>query len=442
MTPGFKAPPKADFDTYASLMEAQATYFTQLFGWAGQECSAADDLNGLLLLPLVQATPKIAALFSEKLAECERGMIGVGSKARATAAAYAAAEHTNETNIAKIYGQSLPGFPDIGHVPGLSNLGDFKDAMVVLKEPNDAGDITALNITEQLTLLGLVSDPAGSALGKKYGLKPGLTTLPGQEPGNLSKKLGIGNVTGQILWLGDSIFKSFTGQSLVQILLYPIVGNYGRLKFLQEAYEQLSEGIYTTTGTMRKGSVRLGGEWEGDAAVAFDSLLFCWSMGSGGLGDAAKIMSDIFQVAYDTLCAMIQIALQLITRFINGALQQLVEAVAGTAAIEVAGGGPEDPVADVVAVAWDVYKVYKIVELCITTATVIVEYFPKIVEAVTKILDDIEVVRQAFAEGKINSQAVINSLLEDVKQRGFEFEKNGGWNPAAGAARIALLPSA
>jgi len=210
MTSGFKAPPRADFDTYAGLMEAQAAHFTNLFGWAGQECSEAEDLNGLLLLPLVQSVPKVAAMFTEKLAVCERGMIGVGSKARATAAAYAAAEHANKTNIAKIYGQPLPGFPDIGHVPGLANLGDFRDAQVGLKEPNAAGDITALNITEQLALLGLGTDPASGALGGRYGLKPGVTTLPGQEPGNLSKKLGIGNVTGQILWLGDSIFKSFT----------------------------------------------------------------------------------------------------------------------------------------------------------------------------------------------------------------------------------------
>jgi len=430
MTHGFTAPPKQDFDTYAGLMDQLSGHFVDLRDWTTGECSDASDLNGLYVFAITELAPRIAALFAEKLAVCQNGMADVGDKARLTGTAYAGAEHANTSNLAKIYGQPLPGFPDIGKIPGLEHIGDFNDETVQLKPPDPAGDITAKNIAEQLTLLGLVSDPASSAFGKQYKLKPTLVHIGS----------GPGNITGQILWLGDSIFKTLFGQSLVQILLYPIVGNYGRLKFLQEAYEQLSDGIYTVTGTMRKGSVKLGGEWEGDAAIGFDSLLFRWSMGSGGLGDAAKVVSHIFRDAYDTLCVLIQIALQLITRFINEALRQLVEAVVGTLGIVAAGGGPEDPVTDVVAAAWDVYKIYKLATVCYQVITEIIEYYPEIQAAVLKIINEIEVVKQAFEAG-IDSEVVINSLLKEVEKRGFEFEKNGSWNPAAGAARLALLPT-
>jgi hypothetical protein len=33
-------------------------------------------------------------------------------------------------------------------------------------------------------------------------------------------------------------------------------------------------------------------------------------------------------------------------------------------------------------------------------------------------------------------------MIQDVEQRGFEFEKNSGWDPLLGVGRIVLLPSA
>jgi uncharacterized protein YukE len=430
MSNGFTAPPKADFDSYAGLMDAQAGHLGDLSKWAGKECSEAHDLDGLLVLPVMELAPKIASFFTQKLGQCQGGMTSVAGKARQTGQDYASTENANAHSFAGVFGQPVPGFPDIGLIPGLQHLGDFTDEKVDMREPDPAGDDTAKNISHQLMILGFGTDPGAKGIQAGAGLTSG---IPGFS--------GIGNFSGKILSMGDKLFRYFTGQSLVELIFHPITGNYGRLKFLQEAYDQLGDGIYTVTGTIRKGSVRLGGEWQGDAATGFDSLLFRWSMGSGGLGDAAKVVSHVYRDGYDAVCVLVQAALQAITRLINNELKQLVETVAGDAAIEAIGGGPEDPIADIVAAVWTLYKIYRIVSAVIAAVQAIIKIYHDITKAVQKIQDDVQKV-VSFFNAPLDIQGHINSLLDDVRQRGFSFEKNGAWSPDLGAARIALLPAA
>lgn len=434
---GFTAPPKADFDSYAALMTKEAGHFKDCVQWAGKECAEASDLNGLLVFPLAILMPKIAQAFTAKLSQCQSGMAGVADRSRRTGAAYDQTERTNAANLSsignKLFGDPIQGFPDLGKVPGLQHLGNFDDEDISFKEPDPAGDDTAKNIGIQLMLLGGYTDK-GSA-----GIQSG-ANLKAFPAGMVKPDAGIGNWSGKLLAMGDGIFRHFTGQSLVALLFDPIVGNYGRLKYLEEAYDQLGDAIYTVTGTTRKGSVRLGGEWQGETARAFDSLMFRWSMGSGGLGDAAKIVSHLCRDGYYAICALVQVALQAITRLINEEVKQLIETAAGDAAIETVGGGPEDPVADVVAAAWTAYKIYKIISAIITAVQEIMKIYDDIKDAVEKIRHDVQVVIDAF-ESPLDIPGTIHSLINDVEQRGFEFEKSGGWNPELGAARVAMLPA-
>jgi uncharacterized protein YukE len=436
---GFSAPPKADFDSYAALMIKQSGHFKDCAQWAGRKCTEAGDLNGLLVFPLALLIPKIGQAFAAKLGQCQAGMAGVADRARGTGAAYEQAEHTNTANLTsignKLFGSPIQGFPDLGTIPGLRHLGTFDDEDISFKEPDAAGDDTAKDISLQLKLLSGYTD-SGSR-----GIQDGAHLRPTGLLGKVNPDAGIGNWSGKLLAMGDSIFRHFTGQSLVALLFDPIVGNYGRLKYLEEAYDQLSDAIYTVAGTVRKGSVRLGGEWQGDTARAFDSLMFRWSMGSGGLGDAAKIVSHMCRDGYYAICALVQTALQAITRLINEEVKQLIETAAGDAAIEAVGGGPEDPVADVVAAAWTAYRIYKIISAIIKAVQEIMKIYDDIKDAVGKIHHDVQVVIDAF-DSPLDIPGTIHSLIDDVEQRGFEFEKNGGWNPELGVARVAMLPAA
>ncbi|MBM9503954.1 hypothetical protein [Actinacidiphila acididurans] len=424
MTDKLKVPPKGDFDSYAGLMDKQSGHFKELDNWVSAHCHDASDLNGLLVLPIQELAPKIADAFSGKLSQCSAGMTGVAGKARETGTDYSTHEHITAQSFAGIYGKPLPGFPDIGVVPGMEHLGDFTDEDPGLKagDLDEAGDVTAKNIEHQLTALGVGNNPGSKEFWKDQGLK------------------GSGNLSGHILSMADGIFKHFTGQSLVELIFQPITGNYGRLKYLQEAYDQLGDGIYTVSGTCRKGSVRLGGEWTGDAATAFDSLLFRWTMGSGGIGDAAKVVANVFRDGYYAVTALVQAALQAITRLINDELKQLVETAEGDAAIEAVGGGPEDPVADIVAGLWTLYKIYRIIKGVISAIKAIHAIYDKIKAAVSKIVSDVQAAIKAFSQ-PWDVSGEINSLVDQERQKGFAFEKTGGWDPTLGAARIAILPT-
>lgn len=115
--------------------------------------------------------------------------------------------------------------------------------------------------------------------------------------------------------------------------------------------------------------------------------------------------------------------------------------VAGDAAIEAVGLGPEDPLADIGAgiwSAWKLYKIYKIVRMIISTIMMIEEIFKEISKAVDEIGKGIAAVRELM-----NSPAPsIDDIMNTVEQRGTKFEEDKFWNPKLGATRIGLLPTA
>lgn len=121
--------------------------------------------------------------------------------------------------------------------------------------------------------------------------------------------------------------------------------------------------------------------------------------------------------------------------------EQGAELAAGDAAIEAAGLGPEDPIADVGAgifTAYKIYKIYRVISAIITAISAIEATFRLISKAVTDISDAVDAAVKLFD----SPMPSIGSLINDVEKRGFGFERDSGWSPSLGAARIALLPHA
>lgn len=405
---GFTTPPQKDFQSCSRLMTDQASHLVSLARWSGDQCGNADGLEGLLS-PLTGPIHQVSQLFTEKLGQCQRGMQDVSGKITLTAQDYARADQAAISAINGIYPSALPHFPDIGtlHLP---NVGNFTDQAVSLTEPSSAQYDTARNIEHELDLL--------------------------------RKKLLFGGP----LAVAQKVFQFFTGQNLVELLLDPLVGDYGRLLYLHDAYDELGSGLYTVAATIRKGSWALGDQWTGDAATNFDSYMFRWSMGIGGLGDAAKVVAKDYHDGYVAVSALVFSALYAINKLMDTALAQLAKEggkiVAVDATIEVLGLGPEDPVADVIAgvftVASTAYTIYRIISVIITAINAIEKIFHDISESVKAIHSAVTAVTNFF-DGPLPS---IGSLINDVEQRGFSFEQDKGWSPSLGAARVALLPSA
>lgn len=403
---GYKTPPQGDFRSFAKLASEQSVHMGKLGNWTSVQCSSTGGFEGLLL-PMKALVPDIANLFTPKMAQCQRGMTDVAHKVGETADEYAKAEDSATDSIRNIYPGELPHFPDFGTL-GLPDIGDFTDEPVSLREPQSGAADTAQDIKHQLQTLrnGFSSGPLATA---------------------------------------EKVFKFCTGQSLVGLLIEPIAGEYGQLKYLEDAYDTLSQGLYTVAATVRKSSWKLGDEWTGDAAASFDSYMFRWNMGIGGLGDAAKVVSQTYRDLYAGVVVLVHKALAKINTLVNNELEQLVEQGAelaeGDAAIETVGLGPEDPIADIgagVYSAYKLYKIYKIVANIITAINAIIAIYHAISKLISDVPKAIHAVQAAFDAGLPS----IGSLVDDAEQRGFSFEENSHWDPNAGAVRIALLPSA
>jgi hypothetical protein len=403
---GFKTPPIGDFHSYSALVAQQGGHLGTIHGYAAGQCAQDGDLDGLLY-PVRPLVHDVSQFFQSKLAQCQRGMTLVSGKVDRTAADYSAADAASAADLRKLYPAAYSAMPDLGSIPGAHLVGNYRDEGVSPQEPTSAAADEATNIKHQLRALML-------------------------------------NFQGGELAGAEKLFKWCTGQSLIELLLKPLLGDYGRLLYLHDAYTELSKGVYTVAGTLRKGSWALGSEWQGDAARAFDSYMFCWSMGIGGVGDAATLTGKVFKDAYDVVVALVHVALSEINALMNEFVElakQAAETAAADAAIEVAGGGPEDPIADVAAglvTAWKLYKIYKIVRRIISGVNAVETIYGKISAAVQAVPQEINKIIAA-----INAPLPsIGSLVDDVEQRGFSFEQNAGWSPTLGAARMTMLPAA
>lgn len=404
---GFKTPPLDDFHSYSGQVRAEGDNLGTLNHYAAGPCADNQGLEGLLAL-VSGIIPEVAQFFEEKIGQCRRGMGLVAQKADATANDYRSTDHDTAAQLRALYPTPLGGFPDLGSLPGASRLGSFDSDKVQPKEPDDASQYEAKSISHMVW--------------------------------TLHTNMGEGFLAG-----AEKLFKFCTGQSLIELLLTPLMGDFGRLEYLHDAYKTLSDGLFDVTGDLREGSWKLGSEWTGDAARGFDSYMFCWTMGMGGVGDAAAEVAKIYHDAYDAILVLVRLALRDIGTLINDDIEQLAKLAAQTAeadtAIEVAGGGPEDPFADAGALlvtGVEMYRMYKIVSRIVTAINAIEGTYKAIQTALHNIPDAIHAVIAA-----VNAPLPsIGSLIDDVEQRGFQFERNAGWSHTLGAARIGLLPAA
>ncbi|WP_433733169.1 hypothetical protein ACQP0C_12985 [Nocardia sp. CA-129566] len=395
-------PPSTDFEAFNKLVSAQTDHFAAMVTWTGKECSETDGLTALLskLQPYV---PEVAQHFSGKLSQCQRGMGVITDKVSTVNTQLRTQDEQNAADLQKIYPDALPGFPDISSLPGGSLVGDFsvENEDFKLVQPPDPPDS------------GIISN--------------------------------LATITGKFNYAAaaESVYKAITGNDLRDQLLKPLLGDWDRLFYLHGAYDTLGDGCYVVAGTLRKGSWKLGSEWQGVTATAFDSYMFKWTMGIGGIGDAAKVVSKAYEDGYHAIIELAKAAIAGINALFNLAINKLIkkvgEMLAGDAAIEIVGLGPEDPLADAAAAAWTAYKgyeIYKVVREIVQGVNDIIDIFENIDDEVEKIQQTLQQVVASAA-----SPLDVGSLIDQVEQHGFEFEKDKSWNAEAGSARIALLPS-
>ncbi|MVU78954.1 hypothetical protein GPX89_17085 [Nocardia sp. ET3-3] len=417
MTPVVRVPPTEDFTQFNALVLAQSSHFDLMVDWAGNECRKTDGLEGLTK-PLVKKVEAASDFIGGKLKDCRKGMDTIQGKMYDASRTFQNTETDNTAAFTSIFGGKLAGIPDISTITQHDLIGTFDDDNVILKTPN-------VDTEYQEGALRMSKD---------------LSAYHNQYKGVKGAK---GPVSHELTAI-DKIYRFVTGHSLISQLFEPLAGDWGRLSYLHEAYKTLSDGCYTVSANLTKGLWKLGGEWEGEGGEAFDSYMFKWSQGIGGIGDYARVVADACDVGYHAILMLVRSAVTAIDALINKALDLLKDKVekmaAKMAAIEVVGGGPEDPVADVVAVGfalWDIIDIYKKVNTIVNDVARIVGIFTNIstkIDEISKALDPVAYnVQEFFAPG---SQSISDWFSQSVVSP----ESKPGWNPALGMARVKMLP--
>jgi hypothetical protein len=393
----FTAPSQQEFQDCFRLMEEQAGHLAALERWVGEQCLDTAGLSGVLT-PLTQLIPKVAQPFTNKLAQAQQGVHDVSGMIKLTGDNYAQADQASLDAIVGIYPAPLPHFPDLRalHLP---QVGDFTDEPVTLTPPKSAADDTVENTKHDLVAMKVMLDRGPLALAEKA-------------------------------------FRLFTGQDLMALLIHPLTGDYGRLKYLHDAYAEMAAGAYTVAATIRKGAWGLADDWTGDAAVGFDSYLFRWGMGIGGIGDGAALMAKAYGDCFAAVMPLVESALTAINMLIKKELRELAALVAGDAAAALF-GGPLNPIADLVALANTCFRIYETIRLVLEGIHSIRNIYTQISKVITETHDAVDKILH-YASQPLQS---LKELIDHLEERGFSFETYKIWNPALGVARMTMLPA-
>jgi C4-type Zn-finger protein len=77
------------------------------------------------------------------------------------------------------------------------------------------------------------------------------------------------------------------------------------------------------------------------------------------------------------------------------------------------------------------------VKLVVGMVTTLYGIYEKITDEVSKMWESAKKGYEAITQNES-----VADMIQDFEQGGFEFEKKAGWQPAAGAVRVMMLPSA
>ncbi|MQY19043.1 hypothetical protein [Nocardia macrotermitis] len=467
-------PPTEDFTGYQGLVAKQAEHFASMVTWAGNECVNTTGMDGIILSLAKPLVPPPAHYVSGLLSKCQTGMGTIKDKIATVDKELRTQDESNATDLKNVFPDQISGLGSNVSLPTLSSeTTNFDDEAVTLKEPTETESSPTSQVSAPKLKSSVISlhkknkknknskdskdsedskdsdssddssdgDSSDSSSSSSY-----LSSLAGEHIKKYTeylekKKSGSGTV----IWLAEKGYKMVTGHSLIDAIFKPIVGDWDRLSYLHDAYDTLGDGCYTVAGTLRKASWKIGSEWKGDTASAFDIYMFRWTMGIGGIGDLAKVIAKAYKTAHDELLKLIGKLVDkigdLIDKGITTLAAKIAKMLAVDAAIEVVGGGPEDPLADIAVLAYDakqMYEIYKLVREVVKDVITIVELYNKIKTVIETLKSSVEKAYSSFS----GPMPTVGSVISDVETKGFDFEKSGSWNSTTGVARIAILPSA
>lgn len=245
---GFELEP-AEFGDFVALMARQYSHLQRASTYAYTTCGDTTGLDRGLISVVQGVVERVADANSAVYREAVVGSWDTALNVISARQAYERADEDAAANIEASFGE-VPGY-----LPSLDYQG------------------------------------TPSQHGYDDGFTPELEVPPESDD---SIAIEVDGTLGQLDWLWEQVF----GESLLEQIVEPITGNYGRLKWLATAYQNLGDATYRVAWNMRTGTRTLAASWHGDASSAFQLAMFQWHMGLGGLGDVQHLISDGLEWAH------------------------------------------------------------------------------------------------------------------------------------------------
>lgn len=111
-------------------------------------------------------------------------------------------------------------------------------------------------------------------------------TAPSKPTGGIDAK--VEQISG-LLGLVDDIYRFITGDSLVEKIVKPVSGDWGRLLAIAESWENVGNAVTDVHDNLQQGAHTIGPYWQGTAAAGFQYYMRDrWLLGLMGEAEAAE----------------------------------------------------------------------------------------------------------------------------------------------------------
>jgi uncharacterized protein YukE len=410
-------PPETEFNGLAGLLETQSEHFDDLRTYANGVIDNTGGMEepGSVLSLICDGVRLLHAAAIMKVNVCYFGMSESEDKVRQARREYASTDEDSATDLAATIFTQYEGRPETRW-------------QVPQRFPEITDDVPNLP-------LHTYHDQATPTLTEPAAADAGLGVNVDEVKGKV----------GQV----EQMWKTITGESLLERLIKPITGNLGRLNYLSQGYQTVSYATYDIAGNLRSGTLVMAPKWDGPAGKAFEFYMFKWHMGIGGLGDVFQIVSTGFADLFHAAWGAIKEILDLINRLIDQFLKRLFDKYGGRNPLDPRVCTPENPdgtvdateLRETLLIISRAMKLIRQIEAKINELREAFENFKaKLAGWRDQLTQATDTARQIAADPVGWTMKTLDEKTAYHRKVVIERNQGPGWNPELGAWRVGLLP--
>lgn len=387
----------SELDGMTELMKDQGDHFGELAEYASTTCRDTKGFDNLMTI-LIGPVHLIADWARGSLAMCQYKMEGDVGNLKGARKVYSDNEHEGEQRFQTLY----PGAAHATWYPDFN--GKLPDAVTTYRDQ--------------------WKKPAEPDEGAGADLKPEIEAR--------HRNLQVLNAVWEAIEPGDDLASRLTR---------PIIGDYKRFGWLSDAWKKLGDATYDVAANLRRGTLKIGGGWEGEAARAFEYHMFNWHMGVGGVGDTHHVIADALTKAGQQAVALAQQILAEVDKLIDRALKEIAAIFARYPNLK--GAWEKCSVNWRMISAEDRARLMRALFLAyqiIHTIDGMIEKMASLYDTIgTKIAGLVGTVTKAVNDPGALVRGVRDTVDKKMNQA-VTIEKVNGWNPYLGAWRMKMLP--